>query len=91
MTKTRYAQIIGTLLLGWYTSTSLPASAQILPDPGRGPGPVPAPAPAAIVVHQHVSLWTYALVAALAVLVTLAVLAALRWSRRVRLSPAAQS
>ena len=85
MIRTRLTQIASmVLLLGWYVSTSLPASAQILPDTG----PLPPAAPSATVAHQHVSLWTYTLVAATAVLVTLAVLAALQWRHPARLSHA---
>ena len=84
MIRTRLTQIASmVLLLGWYVSTSLPASAHILPDTG----PLLPAAPSATVAHQH-SLWTYTLVAATAVLVTLAVLAALQWRHRARLSHA---
>jgi hypothetical protein len=88
MIKTRLIQLSClALLLAGYLSSALPASATPDPPPGYYPSPT-APGPAGpparpTVVHDHVSLWTYVLIAGLAVVATLVILALVSRLRRV--------
>jgi hypothetical protein len=75
MTRTRLIQLSClTLLLAGYLGSALPASATPDPPPGYYPSPA-GPPPRPTVVHDHVSLATYVLVAGLAVVATLLVVA----------------
>jgi hypothetical protein len=87
--KIRLTQIAGLLMLfGWWITSAQSASAMPLPpgDPGSvdatGTGlttPIPA---TPVVVHDHPSLWAYLLVAAIAIVATLAVVWVARTIRR---------
>jgi hypothetical protein len=84
--KIRVTQLAGLLLLAcWWMTSAQSASARPLP-PGdltatdltaTASSSTPLPA-ASIVVHDHLSIWTYLLVAVIAVGATLAVLWAVR-------------
>ena len=73
MTKIRLTQLGGlALLLAWYASSALPASATPDPPPGyyATPGPpLPAEPPAQpVVIHDHIAIWNYALIVGLTVI-----------------------
>ena len=80
MTKIRLT-LLGclTLLIGWYVSLALPASAT--PDPPAGyyaspDAPLPADPPAQpAVVHDHIALGSYVLIVGLTAVGTLIVVA----------------
>jgi hypothetical protein len=84
--KIRVTQIAGLLLLAaWWMTSAQPASARPLPpgDPTAidltATGSASAPFPAApIVVHDHLSVWAYLLVAAITVAATLVAVWAVR-------------
>jgi hypothetical protein len=88
--KIRMTQLAGLLLLAaWWMTSAQPASARPLPpgDPTTvgltATGSASAPFPAApIVVHDHLSVWAYLLVAAIAVAATLVAVLAVRAIRR---------
>jgi hypothetical protein len=84
--KIRLTQIAGLLMLfGWWITSAQSASAMPLPpgDPATGTGLTSTPIPAAtVVVHDHPSLWAYLLVAAIAIVATLAVVWVARTIRR---------
>jgi hypothetical protein len=80
MIKIRLMQLGGlALLLAWYVSSALPASATPDPPPGyyATPGPpLPADLPAQpAVIHDHIAVWSYVLIVGLTVIGTLIVVA----------------
>lgn len=88
MTKIRLTQLgCLTLLLAWYLSSALPASATPDPPPGYYASPAapltagPPAQPA--VVHDHIAVWTYVLIVGLTVVGTLVVVALAASLRRV--------
>jgi hypothetical protein len=80
MTKTRLTSLgCLMLLLAWYISSALPASATPDPPPGYYPSPaarLPAGPPAQpTVVHDHISPWSYVLIVGLTIVATLVAVA----------------
>jgi hypothetical protein len=68
--------VIGTLalVLAWYIGSAASASAMPAP-PADGGGALPTPPPQPTVVHDHISAWTYVLIAGVAVVATLLIVA----------------
>jgi hypothetical protein len=62
------------LVLAWYIGSTASASAMPAP-PADGGGSPPIPPPQPTVVHDHVSAWTYVLIAGVAVVATLLIVA----------------
>ena len=85
--NTRVTQVAALLLLSAYWLTSAqPASASAIPAPDSDAASTATPAvtePATVVIHGHTSLWVYAGVAVLAVVVTLVAVGLARWARQV--------
>lgn len=87
MTKIRLT-LLGclALLIGWYVSLALPASATPDPPPGyyaSPAAPLPADPPAQpTVVHEHIALGSYVLIVGLTVVGTLIVVAVAARLRR---------
>jgi hypothetical protein len=74
-------QIAAVLLLfSWWLASAQPASAMQAPPNDTDASSVPAPT--TIVVHDHVTLQAYLLVAVIAVVATLAAITLARWTRR---------
>lgn len=80
MNRIRFAPVAALIaMIGYYLTTALTANG--MPLPPEPPAPVPGPAsdvaavapPHSIVVHDHVSAWTYTLVVVAAIAATLLV------------------
>jgi hypothetical protein len=75
MTKIRLTMISSVaLIMAWYVSSAVSASARPAP-PADGGGTLAPPPPQPTIVHDHVSAWTYVLIAGVAVVATLLIVA----------------